>query len=70
MVKQVTAWEAEDGTLHSTRQLAADQDLRIALHKLSVFKGDTIEQIVQRRLTIGKLLNAGLTPDAREQLDA
>lgn len=65
MAKQLTAWEANDGSLHRTRQDAADQDLRLALRDQG-FTEHTIEGIVSKRVVLIRLLRESETPDARD----
>lgn len=65
MARQTSAWESEDGKLFLSKDDAVQQDLRVRLGQLNTFKGDTIEQIIEKRFEILKLLKQIETPDTR-----
>jgi hypothetical protein len=56
MVKQVTAWTAEDGSVHLTRREAVEQDINMALEKLG-FKYETRERLIRYSDEVIQLLS-------------
>ena len=58
MVRQITAFEAEDGTVHGTEFAAAQHDARKALSKLGIFNEGSVNAIIERRHEIHIVLDS------------
>lgn len=46
MVKEITAWQASDGSVHGTQRAAAEQDARVNLKALNLFNEATILAVI------------------------
>lgn len=56
MPKEITAWEAEDGSVHATERLAAKHDAARHLTKLEIFNGATVNMMLERAEEIFNIL--------------
>lgn len=47
MVKQIHAWQAEDGSVHATEQQAATHDARCQIKSLGIFNEATLNAVLE-----------------------
>lgn len=62
MVKQITAWAAEDGKVFSTESEAAEHDVRVKLKALNIFNEGSINAIMANAASLRRIL-ATLPPE-------
>lgn len=57
MVKQITAWEAEDGKVFGTQSEAAEHDVRVKLKALNIFNEGSINAIMANAASLRRILS-------------
>jgi hypothetical protein len=56
MVRQVTSYQASDGSLHGTAEQAARHEARLQLKQLGIFNEGTINAVMENAWALDRIL--------------